>query len=279
MRRAAIIWFLAVLLGPGCGGNGSVLPDGAELGDFSDVDSPEYYPGSLLYSYMNGGAELYLQYGCLGLSVRRYARGSGQVVAELFEMHDRREAAALYTFLRRPGTEREIVPGSSGSVTPSEIQLSKGKYYLVCRSEDPMEQDGTMVLELCRRIAGRLPGESSVDFLFADLPLEARLGGSEIALSGPIALNQRPWLLSLGKDGFERGWMASYELTEGTVETVLAEYSRPETAEQASRELIVKPEAGLLCVAKDRRVALVRGEQVPADRLRDLAIRLLSASD
>jgi hypothetical protein len=279
MKRFQIVWLAVILLlGPGCRGNRSLLPDGGELGGYSDLDSTENYPGSGLYAYMNGAAELYLEYGCSRLSVRRYGRASDRLVVELFEMRSDQEAAALYTYLRRPGTERDIIPGCALSVTPSEVLLSKGQYCLICRNEDPMVQDATIVLELCRRIAERLPGESSVETLFAALPVEARDRGSEVALRGPIALNVRPWLWGFKKDGFERGWMAHYNLPGGTAETLLAEFSGRDAAEQAVRALAGERHAGLVAEVKDRWVVVARGEGVGDDQLRKLKDRIFSTS-
>jgi hypothetical protein len=153
-------WLITVLLLglPGCG-SPPALPAGADLGLFSDVDRPENYTGAALYTYMNGGAEVFLQKGFSRLTVRRYARGAEELIAELYEMRDSQAAAQMYGQMRRPESEMEILPDLRGSVAQAEVILAKGRYFLVCRNEDPMATDGAAVRELALRIAERLPDE------------------------------------------------------------------------------------------------------------------------
>jgi hypothetical protein len=144
---------------PGCGGGSrSALPGGGELGQYEDLETPESYTGATLYAYMNGGAELYLREGFSQLAVRRYSRGSDELIAELFEMKDSESAARMYDRMRRPETEAEIIPGCVASIEPAEVVLVRGLYLLVCRNEDPMATDETAVRDLASLIAARLPG-------------------------------------------------------------------------------------------------------------------------
>jgi hypothetical protein len=157
IRSLSLTLFLGLL---GCGsGNPGALPAGPDLGPYSDLDQPENYTGATLYAYMNGGAEVILQKGFSRLTVRRYARGTDELIAELFEMKDSRAAALLYGGMRRPEAEAELIPGCVGSITPAEVLLAKGRYFLLCRNEDPMAVDGAAVRDLASRIAARLPGE------------------------------------------------------------------------------------------------------------------------
>ena len=157
MRRLAGIAAIALLLEAlACSSGGDLLPAGTELGGFSDVDKPESYNSATLYTYMDGGAEFYIKQGFVGLYVRRYARGAENFVAELYQMKDAQSAAALYGATRRPEVEKEVA-GHRASVSPAEIILAKGRCYLVCRNDDPMATDNTSLVDLCAKVARRIP--------------------------------------------------------------------------------------------------------------------------
>lgn len=276
MRKAGLTIVSVWLLSAACSSPPGVL-DQPLSGGFIDTEEPESYGRTGLYTYMDGGADLYIEYGFSNLSVRRYARGKDRYIIELYEMRDPEAASAIYTYSRRHGKEAELLPGCVGSITDSEILLARGASYLVCRDEDPMARNRVHLLELARQIAERLSGDCGVaGRLFVRLPAERRVPGSEVVLSGPIALNVRPWLLSLGRAGFQRGWLATYKYPVGQIEALLAEYNSPKAAEQATAALKEANEDGVYTDRLDEIVAVTRAPGVPRDDVASLASSLLS---
>ena len=159
MKRLTACLGVALALGaPACSLGGKSLPAGAELGGFTDVDTPESYNSATLYTYIDGGAEFYIKRGFVGLRVRRYARGSETLVAEVYEMKDAEAAGALYGATRRPEVERDL-SGRRASVSPAEVTLAEGRYYVVCRNDDPMATDNRSLVDLCVKLAASLSAE------------------------------------------------------------------------------------------------------------------------
>lgn len=134
------------------------LPSGDRLGGFQDTDPPERYTGSTLYTYMDGGADVYINQGFSALYVRHYARGNERFTVELFEMKDAPAASRVYQNSRRPSEEKELAAGCLASVTPAEIQAARGRYYLVGRNEDPLASRNEALFELSRNVFNGLPG-------------------------------------------------------------------------------------------------------------------------
>jgi hypothetical protein len=134
------------------------LPAGAALGGLADIDHPESYTGATLYTYMDGGADLYLKQGFYALYVRRYGRGSESFIVELYEMKDASAASHIYQSSRRLNAEKELASGCLASVTPAEILTARGRYYLVVRNEDPLASQSDALIELGRNVLNRLPG-------------------------------------------------------------------------------------------------------------------------
>ena len=100
MKRigSAAVFTLALALWA-CHGAGP-LPSGGTLGGFADIEQPESYTGATLYTYMDGGADFYVNQGFSELYVRRYGRGNERFIVELFEMKD---ASARRVFTRVAG--------------------------------------------------------------------------------------------------------------------------------------------------------------------------------
>jgi len=140
-----------------CRGAGR-LPSGAALGGFQDIEHPESYTGATLYTYMDGGADVYLNQGFSALYVRRYGRGDESFIVELFEMNDAPAASRVYQTNRRPNEEKELAAGCLASITPAEIQAARGRYYLVVRNDDPLAGRSDALMELSRNVLSGLPG-------------------------------------------------------------------------------------------------------------------------
>jgi hypothetical protein len=134
------------------------LPSGAALGGLADIDQPESYTGATLYTYMDGGADFYVNQGFSELYVRRYGRGSERFIVELYEMKDASAASRVYQSSRRLNAEKELANGCLASITPAEILAARGRYYLVGRNEDPLASQNDALIELGRNLLNRLPG-------------------------------------------------------------------------------------------------------------------------
>ena len=141
-----------------CSRGAGPLPPGSALGGLTDIEQPESYKGATLYTYMDGGADLYIKEGFSALYVRRYGRGNERFIVELYEMNDVTGASRIYQSSRRPNAEKELASGCLASITPAEILAARDRYYLVGRNEDPLASQSEALVELCRNVLNRLPG-------------------------------------------------------------------------------------------------------------------------
>jgi hypothetical protein len=264
---------LATLALTSCTGERGPLPPGPALGGYASAGKAESYTGVTLYGYMDGGADTFLEYGFSSLAVRRYTRGSTQVVVELYTMRDIAAAAALYSSMRRPGSETEIAPGCRASLGDTEVRVARGGRYLVCRNENPLAKEDDAVRDLCARLVERLEGDCGVGTRFEGLPTEGRLAGSEVALAGPLGLNQRAWLAPLGREGFKRGVLATYAVPSGRAEVLLADYASAEAARATLEPLTKGSRPGVSGLTRGRRLVLVSSEGAAPQALAALASR------
>jgi len=141
-----------------CSHSAGPLPSGATLGRLADIEQPERYTSATLYTYIDGGADLYVNQGFSALYVRRYGHGNERFIVELYEMKDASGASHVYQSSRRPTAEKELAGGCLASITATEIQSARGRYYVVARNEDPLASQSDTLIELSRNVLNRLEG-------------------------------------------------------------------------------------------------------------------------
>ncbi len=141
-----------------------------------------------LYGHINGGAELFLEFGFEQLSVR-YLRSKGlELTLELYRMSS--PEAALGIYLGKAGKE-ERVPGVPvrHSGNPYQITALKGRTLVVLNNPKGRPGDLPAMADLLQGTLAVLPEEQPGD-LFALLPTQERVPGSEFLARGPYGLQQ-----------------------------------------------------------------------------------------
>ena len=169
-----------------CGADAGLLPgDGFSAGWKLD-GRPRTFTGSGLYGHIDGGAELFFEFGFEELTVQRYVRGEDALEVEVYRMRD--PTAALGIYLERCGQETPD-PGLTTRHTAGtyELLLVQNRYFLIVSNLTGKGELAPTLVVLARMIAARLPGESAVPTLDL-LPREGRIAGSERLIRGPLAL-------------------------------------------------------------------------------------------
>lgn len=139
-----------------------------------------------LYGHIDGGAELFLETGFATLEVRNLVRGKVELTLETYRMKD--PEAALATYLGKCGRETTLAAiAARHTATPQQITALKGRCMVVLNHPTGKEGD---LPELARVLNGALraiPEEKPLD-LFAGLPQEGRMPGTEFLARGPLGL-------------------------------------------------------------------------------------------
>jgi hypothetical protein len=137
------------------------LPDGFPLLREADVrpavlDSAEWYRGGALAGYINGGAELYREYGFAELAVQEVRGEGGGVTAEIFRMADPVAAFGVFS-AHRPACVPvdSTLPFSCSGKT--SMQFAAGPYFVRLMGRGSMTSSGPL-RTLALAIAGRIPG-------------------------------------------------------------------------------------------------------------------------
>jgi hypothetical protein len=120
------------------------------------------YTAEDLFEYINGEAELYLQYGFKELASGFYLKDKDDkqgLSVDVYRMASPLEAFGMYANFRRPEAEK-IKVGAEGFISPSQLLFYQGTYFVQLNASGTPSQDQTTFVRLAEKISGNLPPSS-----------------------------------------------------------------------------------------------------------------------
>jgi hypothetical protein len=189
---------------------------------------PAEFHGGNLFDYIDGGAEIFLEFGFDRLLVQDYKKGDSEIGLELFHMES--PAAALGIYLMKCGVETPIegVPArNSGDKT--QFTILKGRFFIHINNPGGSESLLPVMVDLARILLKSIPQGEPV-ILLDKLPEEDKVPGSERLIRGPYALQS---IFTFGEgDVFE---------LQGRIFALAADY-RDQEGEPSTRLIIPYPD-------------------------------------
>lgn len=274
---------------------------------WTQPEPPDRYDKGGLYGYINGGAELFLQYGFRAASVHRFGPNerSGdtapatsllpekEITLELYLMESPESAFGIFSMKRDGGEPVSPRIPALNWTGPTQLSFVRGSFFINVLGEGTSEKD---LIGLAAVVAAGIEGEATPHIPeLAWLPTENRLPGSERYIRGEIAASNESPLLAAEFWGFGDGPTRAFSAKYGRVNArvVIIDFDRPR--EDLSRQVLalfqeyltnVRLENGLVSSVNaagyhflfrhsGSRAALVMGEPDPptAHRLLDHALR------
>jgi len=179
-----------------------------QTGAWKAEAAPLTYEGTQLYTFMDGGAEIYLEYGFERLESQSYQRGADEVAVELYRMGD--GAYGLFTFLRPPDAEK-LALGDAAFLSGYYLVLVKGPFLCAVTAQSSFPGYREAVLEVGGAIASRLPGAATAPSILSLLPEAGRIESTEKQLRGPVGLRNSSEKAADLFTGFNNGAVARYD--------------------------------------------------------------------
>ncbi|MDR1594757.1 MAG: hypothetical protein LBS43_09815 [Prevotellaceae bacterium] len=145
------------------------------------------YEGEALFDYINGGAELYLSYGLVGMTGCKYnGDGLPQVTVEIYEMTSPANAFGVYTQSR----DKEEYEYGQGSLSGSDFLLFwKDKYYVIITAGKVLPESGKAIRRIASLIDKAIPEKSRIPAIVDALPKENLVPGGYLYFHHYIWLN------------------------------------------------------------------------------------------
>ncbi|MCP4725704.1 MAG: hypothetical protein GY863_11740 [bacterium] len=148
----------------------SYIPVSEEVSGWSPVNEPQVFVGEDLFILINGGAELYHEYGFKQVVFQEFKSTNGKSInMEIFEMEDPSSAYGIYTFKTgEKGTEMDI----GGGLMLEEYYLNfwKDDLLITLTGFDSEKETIDGLLALARGIENRIPEVSDKPALYGLLP-------------------------------------------------------------------------------------------------------------
>jgi hypothetical protein len=172
-------------------------PAGARPASAIGLPGRDFYPGwrpcsaersyeaKNLYGYIDGGAELFLEFGFDELVVQRYCHGNDEIGLDLYRMAT--PDAALGIYLARKGVEQPV-EGVSCRNTGSNWQITalRGRHYIQITNLSGGEQLLPVMVKLMQDLITAIPEEAARDW-GAGMPADC-IPGTELLAVGPYSL-------------------------------------------------------------------------------------------
>ena len=126
------------------------LPGTDETGEWKKDGLPLEYKGEDLYSYINGGAEIYHEYGFKQVIVQDYTKKNGKSIAlEIFKMESTEGAYGIYTF--KTSTEgEELALGDKAQLADYYLNFWKGNFVVTLTGFDEDEETAKGLEKIAR---------------------------------------------------------------------------------------------------------------------------------
>ena len=187
------------------------LPDMASLDGWEVMGEPQTAEGEDLFLLINGGAEIYNEYGFSRAVFHSYVHGPASVNLEIYEMKDAASAYGAYSF--KTGRDGESIDiGTEARFEEYYLNFWKGNLVVTLVGFDTEPETREAILTLANLVDARITGESARPELVDILP-PTTIGGAPVHatyVEGNLALLNRYRFGSGNVFQAERGVVGDY---------------------------------------------------------------------
>ena len=167
----------------------ALLPPSGAIPGWTADGEPQAFEGEDLYTYIDGGAEIYQEYGFRRVLVQDYQNAAGKSISlEIFEMETPAAAYGIFTF-KRSGKGKSLPLGSRGELEDYYLNFWKGLFLVTLTGFDESPETVAGLLKVAGAVAAKIREEAAVPGLVAALPEAGLRHGSVKYLKGLLGLN------------------------------------------------------------------------------------------
>ena len=199
MKPGLVVWSVAslcLLWGSVCAAEARdtdpgpirLLPMGEEVDGWAPSGGAEFVEGEDLYLVINGGAEVYHEYGFTSAVFQSYATNDGRGVnLEIYEMQSQEAAYGIFTFkTSTDGSSVEV--GYEGWRESYYLNFWKGNYLITIISLDTDIDNWEGIERIARVVDSKLTIESRKPHIVSYLPTENLRTNGVTYLRGSLGL-------------------------------------------------------------------------------------------
>ncbi len=161
------------------------------------------YKEAHLRDYLDGGADIYLEYGFHSMGVLTYKNKKGLLQLEIYQMKSPEAALGIFSFRRHFPPDTTL--GIPNEVSKYDILFQKGRYFVAITNMDGGTGTAQALRVFAVLILKKIPAEAMQTNPLAALPARGLQPASEMLIAGPLSMRVRWPLGRLHCFHFERG--------------------------------------------------------------------------
>ena len=165
-----------------------LLPGAGDLRGWAPKGKPQVYKGEDLFLYIDGGAEIFHEYGFRQVITQDYTNPSGKAVSlDIYEMATPEGAFGMYTF--KTGAGGKAVPiGRDGLLEDYYLNFWKGRYLATVVGLDASAESLGGIERIGKAAESKIGLDGERPGLLAVLPKSWGAAGRTIYLKGILAV-------------------------------------------------------------------------------------------
>jgi hypothetical protein len=205
----------------------AMLFGSASAQQFNFPDLPGYkkntdfpvYTSDNLWDFINGAAELYLDYAFIDLNIAEYKKGKNIIKVEIYRHTDHTVAFGIYSTERSP-TFNFMILGAQGYTADRVINFFKGNYYVKIRTFSRGEKTMEAAESLALRVADLLEGSRDMPSALSLFPPQSKKANEEMYINANV----------LGHKFLNKAFKATYEIGPDIFSVFILDTKTPEEA-------------------------------------------------
>lgn len=206
---------------------GDLMPDPSLTWPWSTNGQVRFYVGDRLYHYINGGAEVYYEYGFIRVAVQEYMNGSQSMVVEIYEMETSAGAFGIYS-LNRDDSRPAIEIGDDGTLYDYSVSFWQDRFYINVMAYTADHLGRTDLQKIARSISQKIGSRGTVPDLVSFLPVGNLNPRSVGYIMGRLGLNSYYYvsaenIFNLDARGVHGVW-GTFSQNEAQCSVFLAQY-------------------------------------------------------
>ena len=162
-------------------------PDPSRLDGWLIKDEFQAYEGGKLFLYIDGGAEIYREYGFARVLVQDYWKGERSISLEIFEMTSSDAAFGIFSF-KRSKKGRVLGVGSADGLEEYYMNFWKGRFLVTLTGMNSDEETIEGIQSFARGVAEKIEESADRPSLLKALPLEGLIDSSLKYMKGQLGL-------------------------------------------------------------------------------------------
>ena len=209
----------------------TLLPSDAQISPWRKNGPPAIFKKDRLFEHINGGAEIYFEYGFHRAVTQEYVHGDKSIIVEIYEMNDSDAAFGIYS-TQRDYKLPALMIGSDGIQFDHHAAFWQDCYVVVVMASTPDKVSKEALNQLAQRISSSIGKTSPLPELVQHLPKSNMVPRSQGFIKGILGLNSQYYLaqenvLDLGNENVQ-GAFATYRISGEEAHLLIVQYDSSE---------------------------------------------------